>query len=160
MPDDLIHEDVLVWSERQSALLRRLAAGERANEAIDWENVIEEIESLGRSELRSVERLLRRAIEHLLKIVVWPQGPVEHWRNETVAFLNDARDHWAPSMRQRVGVEELYRDALRAMRDTRFDGRPPGPMPERPPFTLVDLIPLDRRASSNVDALIARLAPV
>jgi hypothetical protein len=31
--------DILAWSERQGALLRRLAAGERVNDAdLDWPN--------------------------------------------------------------------------------------------------------------------------
>ncbi len=37
--------DVYAWSERQGALLRRLAAGERVNDAdFDWSNIAEEIE--------------------------------------------------------------------------------------------------------------------
>ena len=47
--------DVYVWSQRQGALLRRLAAGERVNDAdLDWPNIAEEIETLGRSERASV----------------------------------------------------------------------------------------------------------
>jgi uncharacterized protein DUF29 len=46
---DLYHTDILEWSERQGALLRRLAAGERINDQIDWENVVEEVESVGGS---------------------------------------------------------------------------------------------------------------
>ena len=46
MPDGLYERDVLAWSERQSALLRRLAAGERLNKTIDWPNIIEEMEDL------------------------------------------------------------------------------------------------------------------
>jgi len=30
--------DIFVWSERQAALLRRLANGERVNDAVDWPN--------------------------------------------------------------------------------------------------------------------------
>src|SRR5438270_13014652 len=41
--------DILTWSERQAALLRRIAAGERINDEVDWPNVVEEIESVGRS---------------------------------------------------------------------------------------------------------------
>jgi hypothetical protein len=54
--------DILIWSEHQADLLRRHTAGERANdEAIDWPNIIEEIEDVGRSVLRSVESLLVQA---------------------------------------------------------------------------------------------------
>ncbi len=47
--------DILVWSEDQAALLRRLAAGERVNDQVDWTNVIEEIESVGSEQLHAVE---------------------------------------------------------------------------------------------------------
>ena len=40
MPDGLHDSDVLIWSEQQADLLRRLAAGERVNDAVDWANVI------------------------------------------------------------------------------------------------------------------------
>ena len=42
--------DILLWGERQGALLRRRAAGELVNEReFDWQNIAEEVESLGRS---------------------------------------------------------------------------------------------------------------
>ena len=53
--------DILEWSERQAALLRRAAAGERVND-LDWPNIIDEVESVGLSELRSVESLLVQAL--------------------------------------------------------------------------------------------------
>ncbi len=65
MGDDLYDHDALVWSERQANLLRRLADGERVNDAIDWPHVIEEIEDVGRSQLSSCENLLRLALLHL-----------------------------------------------------------------------------------------------
>jgi hypothetical protein len=33
--------DLLLWSGRQADLLRRVAAGERVNDQVDWENVAE-----------------------------------------------------------------------------------------------------------------------
>jgi hypothetical protein len=43
--------DIVRWSERQAVLLRQHAAVARANDpALDWPNIIEEIESVGRSE--------------------------------------------------------------------------------------------------------------
>jgi len=38
-------EDILLWSERQGAPLRRIAAGEPVNERPDWANIIDEVES-------------------------------------------------------------------------------------------------------------------
>jgi chromosome segregation ATPase len=41
---DLYGDDIRLWSERQGALLRRLAAGEGVSEQVDWPHVVDEIE--------------------------------------------------------------------------------------------------------------------
>ena len=56
-----------MWSEDQAALLRRLAAGERVNDLVDWPNVIEEIESVGNEQIHAVSSLLTQAIIHRLE---------------------------------------------------------------------------------------------
>ncbi len=60
---ELYEVDVLEWSEHQARLLRQHVAGERTNEAPDWANIIEEVESVGRSQLHAVEVLLLQARE-------------------------------------------------------------------------------------------------
>jgi len=40
---------------------------ERNFEQVDWDNLIEEIESMGKSDRRALMSLLTRLIEHLLK---------------------------------------------------------------------------------------------
>jgi hypothetical protein len=44
---DLYGDDIRLWSERQAALLFRVAAGEAVSEQVDWPHVVEEIEDLG-----------------------------------------------------------------------------------------------------------------
>ena len=61
MSDTLYDTDVLSWSEQQAELLRRAARGERVN-GLDWPNLIEEIEAVGRSEVRAVVSLLEQAL--------------------------------------------------------------------------------------------------
>jgi hypothetical protein len=39
--------DIVIWSEQQTELLRRIAAGEVPNVAPDWLNIIEEVATLG-----------------------------------------------------------------------------------------------------------------
>ena len=154
MPDGLYERDVLAWSERQADLLRRLAAGERLNEAVDWPNVIDEVETVGRAELHSCESLLRQALVHLLKLHAWPGSQAAgHWREETVGFLADAEHCFAPSMRQRIELDELYRKALRQLRAAADDTGEPRPLPQTCPFVLDDL--LDPNA--EVRALVLRV---
>ena len=133
--------DILEWSERQAALLRRRAAGDLVNEAeLDWPNIAEEIESVGRSELSAVKSLLRQALLHMLKAEAWPLSrDVPHWRSEAIRFRQDAADAYAPSMRQKIDVASIYAKAVRALPET-MDGQPPLPVPAVCPVTLDDLL--------------------
>ncbi len=85
MPDDLYGRDILIWSGRQAALLRRLAAGERVNEAVDWPNLTQEVEDVGRAELHACESLLRQAMLHLLKLHSGADAPGTGRVPDTVA---------------------------------------------------------------------------
>ena len=157
MPDGLYERDFLAWSERQADLLRRLATGERVNADLDWGNLVEEIEDLGRSELHTVVSLLSRALEHLLKVKAWPASrDAEHWRSEARTFLSDAADRWAPSMRQRIDLGSLYQRASALTAAATVDGQPPAPLPLVNPFTFDDLI-VAVPGVANVDSLMAKL---
>ena len=84
---DLYDDDILLWSERQADLLRRIAAGEPVNERPDWVNIIEEVESVGREQLHAVESLLLQALLHMLKAEGWPLArDVENWRGDARGF--------------------------------------------------------------------------
>jgi hypothetical protein len=132
--------DILTWSERQAALLRRVGAGEKVNDQVDWENVIEEIESVGRSELHAVESLLTQALAHMLKAEAWPlSSAVQGWHAEARLFRRQARRRFAPSMRQKIDIPGLYADALYALPET-IDGVPPLPVPTECPVTLEELL--------------------
>jgi len=139
--NDLYDADILEWSERQAALLRRVAAGERVNDAdLDWPDIIEEIESVGREQLHAVESLLTQAMLHMLKAEAWPLSAyVAGWQAEARLFRSQARRRFAPLMRQRLDVPGLYADALRAMPDT-IDGQSPLPVTPVCPVTLDELL--------------------
>ena len=132
--------DILIWSQRQSALLRRLSGGEQINDKVDWENVIEEIESVGNEQLHAVTSLLVQALVHMLKAEAWPLSrEVPHWQSEARRFRGDAADRYAPSMRQRINLARLYRRALHVLPET-IDGQPPLPVPDICPVSLDELL--------------------
>lgn len=136
---NLYDSDILIWSEEQAELLRRLAAGERVNNQVDWENVIDEVESVGRDQLRAVSSYLMQALLHMFKAKAWPQsGEVPHWEAEARRFRSEAIDNYTPAMRQRIDLEKICRRARRAMPDT-IDGQPPQPLPTDYP-TLDELL--------------------
>ncbi len=138
---DLYDTDIVRWSEQQAALLRRRAAGELVNDAaFDWSNIAEEIEAVGRSEVRAVRSALLQALLHDLKAEAWPLSRyVDHWRAEAVRFRGDARDDFTESMRGKIDVPALWRRALSALPAT-VDGVPPLPVPNECPVTLDDLL--------------------
>jgi hypothetical protein len=131
---DLYGDDILLWSERQAELLRRRAAGELVNDAeLDWPNIAEEIEDVGRSELRSCRSLLRQALRHMLKAEAWPLSrDAPNWRADAIDFRRQARDAFTPSMRQKIDIAQLYVDALAAMPES-IDGLPPLPIQTKMP---------------------------
>ncbi|WP_428487808.1 DUF29 domain-containing protein [Rhodopila sp.] len=142
MPNaDLYDEDILLWSERQADLLRRTAAGAHGNqEAPDWSNIIEEIESVGRGELHAVRSLLVQALLHDLKVQAWPSSrEVPHWRAEARGFRGDAAAAFTPSMRQRIDMAALYRRALDRLPES-LDDQPPLPVPHECKITLDALL--------------------
>ena len=154
MPDDLYHRDILAWSIAQAERLRRVAAGERVND-LDWANVIEEVESVGRSETQAVDSLLGQALVHALKVVAWPDhGAARKWRNEITAFLVSAKRRFSPSMAQHLDVQDIYAAARRQVLDLDMR-RPPRALPASTDLTLAEL--LDE--SLGAHTLIARLAP-
>ena len=133
--------DIVDWSERQAALLRRRAAGELVNDAeIDWSNVAEEIEDVGKSEVRGVRSHIKQALLHDLKAEAWPRSrDVPHWRAEARSHRDEARDDYTATMADRIDMAKLYRQALRAMPDLE-DGVPPLPVPTVCPVTLAELL--------------------
>ena len=74
-------QDLVRWSEEQARALRE-AAHAGWNAPIDWENVAEEIESLGRSERHALASHIALVIEHLLNLQASPATePARGWRD-------------------------------------------------------------------------------
>lgn len=133
---DLYDSNFLTWSEHQAELWRRIAAGVRVNSSdLDWPNIIEEIETVGRNDPNAVESRLIQALLHGLKAEAWPQSrDAPHWRAEARLFRRQARRRVTRSMRQRINLAAPYNDALAGLPAT-SDGQPPSPVPPNCPVT-------------------------
>ncbi len=144
----LYDDDILLWSEQQAEIIRGLGATRRdlPNE-LDVENVAEEIESVGRSELNAVESQLQNILVHLMKIAVEQTSPaVRHWTVEIVAFQGEVRRRYARSMDQRVDMEQLWPLARElSVLGVEDRDKVQDILPEHSPFALADLLgkPLD-----------------
>ena len=105
---DLYDTDAVTWAEQQASLLRRIAAGERVNDQVDWENVVEEIEDVGGRERDKVTEALMQAMRHKLCLLGWPHSAaVRHWEAEVRIHLATARRRYRNSMRQYIDAGEL-----------------------------------------------------
>ena len=102
----LYRRDGWSWARQQADALRR-----RDLQAIDWDNVIEEIESVGRAERGRWVSNCARVIEHMLAVEHWKSataGNVKHWRKEIRAF----RLEMAAAIRANPGLQGEYEEML------------------------------------------------
>ncbi len=126
----LYDRDLMLWSEEQARMLRA-AADAGWNAPIDWVNVAEEIESLGKSERRALASHIANVIEHLLKLQASPATePTRGWRetirrarNEIEVILADS-----PSLRREV-ADMIARQTLRALALVRANFQDHGKQP-------------------------------
>ena len=68
-------DDFFLWPQRQAALLR-----ERMPADVDWQNLSEEIESLGKRDRREAASNLRVVMLHLLKWQFQAERRSPSWR--------------------------------------------------------------------------------
>jgi Domain of unknown function DUF29 len=81
----LYDEDFFLWTQEQAAALRR---SKQSNLPLDWDNLAEEIESLGKSQRAELNSQIRRILRHLFKLEASPAtDPLAGWR----ATIRDAR---------------------------------------------------------------------
>jgi hypothetical protein len=152
--------DIYAWSQEQAEVLRDMARTRRdLPNALDLENVAEEIESVGRSELKSVESFIILILCHLAKAASEPDSPaLRHWRAEVVAWQQDLARSFTPSMRAKIHMDRLWELALRraeaAMAEhdrTLAEGR----LPAASPVTLEEML----ADGFDFAETLARLAP-
>ncbi|MGH6921183.1 MAG: DUF29 domain-containing protein [Geminicoccaceae bacterium] len=105
-------QDLFAWTQEQAQILRT-----RGTLGLDWDNLAEEIASMGRRDRRKLEGRLRRILHHLLKWQVQPglRGP--SWRNTLIEQRRRAEKllEESPSLRSHLWelVGEAYPDAVR-----------------------------------------------
>ena len=104
MMDQGYDTDLALWADCQARALRD-AGHAGTNLPIDWANVAEEIEALGKSQARELASRIRAILLHLLKLQVSPatepragwRETIQDQRSEIEAVLADS-----PSLRPTV----------------------------------------------------------
>jgi hypothetical protein len=90
---------------------------------------------VGSEQRHAVESLLLQALIYMLKAEAWPVArDMANWRADAIAFRAQAANRFVPSMRQRLDLARIYRQARRAIPET-MDKQAPLPTPEFCPMT-------------------------
>lgn len=138
--------DFYAWTIQQAAAIRRVAEL-RPNEEVDWENVAEEIESLGRNELDTVYSHLETIIEHLLKLTCSPAAdPRRGWRATVIKARGHLRRKLTGTLRRKLREEfpNTWADGRKyAIAGLAEDGLSAADLPAGCPWTFEQLLDED-----------------
>jgi hypothetical protein len=136
----LYRRDFCAWTEEQSGALKA-----RDLTALDWDNLAEEVESLGRREKSEIQSRLRVLLTHLLKWQFQPERRNYSWQStigeqrahlfETLQASPSLRTY--PSQVYAVCYQRARRDAARQAK------LPVARFPKDPPFAAEDALDED-----------------
>jgi hypothetical protein len=133
----LYEVDYLQWLETTVEKLRS-----QEYSTVDWGNLIEEIEDMGRSERRSLESNLIVIILHLLKWQFQPDNRSGSWEGSIIEHRRRVKKllNESPSLKpylESIFVESYTEAVKQAKAETRL---PLDTFPIECPFTLVNVI--------------------
>ena len=153
----LYDRDFYLWTQTEAAKLRR--AGEaRLNLDLDFDNLAEEVEDMGKSHLLAFESELARVLEHLLKLEFSPADhPCRGWRAGVRIHRFEAARHLddSPSLRARVRLAKVFTAAIRVAERSFIDNAgEAGDLPADCPYTLDQILddaffPTNRHGLTN-----------
>ena len=129
----LYDRDYFLWLTTTAEQLKQ---GRLAD--VDLENLIEEIESMGKSQRHSIKSFLKRLLEHLLKLAYWElerKYNLKHQREEIYNFRDEIQDLLADSPSLKPYLKEIFEESYTTAVDkvgsiTKLD------LPTNPTFTL------------------------
>ena len=133
---NLYESDYLQWLEETVNLLKS-----RQLDNLDYDNLIEELEALGRSEKRAVTSLLEQIIRHLLLYQYWKaehEDNANHWEAEIISFRNQINKYLTTNLYKYLqdNLDSIYNDAKDYVKaKTKLNN-----LPDRCPYTLEQLL--------------------
>lgn len=109
---NLYEIDDTQWLEETIKLLKN-----RQFEDLDLDNLIEELDDLGKEKKNAVASLLEQVIRHLLLLEYWTEERkynATHWQGEVYTFRVQLRRKMTTNLRNYLASEldNLYQDAL------------------------------------------------
>lgn len=162
MPADTLYdEDIVAWAEQQAEAIREIARSRaELSNILDWANLAEELDCLGRTETRSCTGPLKQFLVHLAKRLSSSNPLVlEHWQREMVVLQDDARDAFLPSMRRKIDIDAIWQSALRRTKLllAQYDESLARDLPDKCPLTLDELLAADFDIDQTVASISSRL---
>jgi|CXWL01.1.fsa_nt_gi hypothetical protein len=135
MMTDLYDKDAYTWAMQQADALRRRSANE-----VDWDNVAEEIESVGKSQSSELRSRYAVLLLHLLKWLFQPERRSRSWEASIRVQRHAIEDHLGENPGLKSRRDELFGRAyfearLTAVGETDL---PVESFPETNPFTLAE----------------------
>lgn len=112
----LYEQDYALWLETTIAQLRQ---GNFSS--VDWENLLEELESMGKSEKRLLVSLLTRLLENLLKLVYWEserERCERGWKAEITTFRNQIQKLLKDSPSLKPYLQEIFNECYLDARES------------------------------------------
>ncbi|WP_207459396.1 DUF29 domain-containing protein [Azospirillum sp. SYSU D00513] len=137
--------DFYAWTREQAARLRE-AAATGTNLPLDWENLAEEIESLGRSDFNGLTSQMTRIIEHLLKLELSPASdPRKGWRHSVedarvdIEYLLEDSPSLGPRLPDAL-ARSWRKGRIAAARGLERDGIMPQQLPSDCPYSIDQIL--------------------
>jgi hypothetical protein len=101
---ELYEVDDYLWLEETVKLLKT-----KNWDNLDLENLIEELESLGKNNFNKVRSLLRQIIIHILLLEYWQQEyerNYRHWKGEIIAFRDDLNNSLTTTLKNKLSLSQ------------------------------------------------------
>ncbi|WP_199248079.1 DUF29 domain-containing protein [[Phormidium] sp. ETS-05] len=134
MDTNLYKSDFYLWVETTGQLLR-----EGKFNMIDWENLIEEIDSMGRREKTALKSNLRVLLMHLLKYNYQPEKRSNSWKYTIFEHRKRITESLADSPSLKTYYQEVFAECYQDARQEASleTGLPLEVFPEESPFLLM-----------------------
>lgn len=133
--------DFYAWTQEQGRLLREAAGGE-VSSSLDFANLAEEVESIGRRDVRDAKQHLRQVIAGLLRYQYISDADTDREFRSSILyerFLAEQILKDSPSLPARIDMTELYESAAHLLSGD-IAQTENGPLPAECPYSLDQLL--------------------
>ena len=115
----LYDQDYYLWLR---TTINQLRTGQFS--AVDLDNLLEELEDMGRSQKRAIKSLLIKLLEHLLKLKCWDRERERnqgHWKGEIRTFRRQIKDELQDSPSLKPYILEIFEQCYQEARKEASD---------------------------------------